>query len=111
MAAGAEIEVDVFSGQPNPRGTLTAAQTAELLEGVRAAPLTEAPTGAPGLGYRGYVVRPVGGPMLRVHGGLIRDESSGETRLDVGRRLERRLADWAAAFVPPAMATWLRDAE
>ena len=78
---------------------------------MQAASLTETPNGAPGLGYRGYVVRPVGGPTLRVHGGLIRDESSGETRLDVGRRLERRLANWAAPFVPPAMATWLRDAE
>jgi hypothetical protein len=111
MAAGAEIEVDVYSGQPNPRGTLTAAQTAELLAAVQAAPLADPPIGAPGLGYRGYVVRPVGGPTLRVHGGLIRDESSGETRLDVGRRLERRLADWAAPFVPPRMASWLRDAE
>ncbi len=111
MATPAELEVDLYSGQPNPRGRLTTEQTGQLL-GQLAAPIVAASLPDPGLGYRGFVVHLDGGSRtLRVFRGVIRDEGSGATRLDVDRQLERRLADWAAAFVPPEMAEWLRTAD
>ena len=111
MVAPAEIEVDVFSGRPNPRGALTVEQTDEIATRL-AAPIIPLEAPVPGLGYRGFLVHLDGGRRtFRVFRGVIRDERSGDTRLDADRQLERRLAEWAAAFVPAAMAEWLRTAD
>lgn len=86
--ATADVELDVFSGVPNPGWTLTDAQTAHLLAMVAALSSTEtAPRSGNQLGYRGMVVR-AAATELRLHDGIV----------DVGGTLysdpERRVARW-----------------
>ena len=52
-----QVELDIFSGRPNPVWGLTGAQIDEMGEIVRTLPLaTEEPPAQPGLGYRGFIV-------------------------------------------------------
>ena len=51
----ATIEVDVFSGRPNPIWQPTEAQVAELLKRVRSLPEAEATPLPDALGYRGFI--------------------------------------------------------
>lgn len=53
----ATIEVDVFSGKPNPAWQPTDAQVAELLKKVKTLPETQANALPDNLGYRGFVAR------------------------------------------------------
>ncbi|MEV6691404.1 hypothetical protein AB0M35_08040 [Micromonospora sp. NPDC051196] len=54
-----DVELDVFSGRPNPRWTLSATQRAHLIDQLRAGsvPLLSAAAGESRLGYRGFVLR------------------------------------------------------
>lgn len=53
-----EVELDVFSGRPNPRWTLTPPQRDELIDQLRAGavPLLAVDAGEPRLGYRGFIL-------------------------------------------------------
>lgn len=79
------VELDVFSGRPNPGWELTAAEAAELAR--RLAGLAPSATGPaePGLGFRGYrivnregltglphEIRVFGGALTTLDGGHIR---------------------------------------
>jgi hypothetical protein len=56
-----QIEMDIFSGRPNPRWTLTKQQMAEWNNLLQELPEGEANVESPpGLGYRGFIVAPVG---------------------------------------------------
>jgi hypothetical protein len=95
------VELDFFSGEPNPRWTLSASEQTEI-----EAELSHAEPTAPvewfaGLGYRGFVVSSAAGrpsaPELRIGHGLIRHRA-GETLTywkDPDRRAERRLLQTA----------------
>lgn len=51
------VELDIFSGNPNPRWTLTPKEENELIARVMAEPsLTSPPKSAGGLGYRGFTI-------------------------------------------------------
>ncbi|MFI7419574.1 hypothetical protein [Nonomuraea sp. NPDC049684] len=56
-----EVELDIFSGMPNPTWTLTYEEEGELTERIRAVPQQVSPLHtsgeAFGLGYRGFIVR------------------------------------------------------
>jgi len=54
----ADVELDVFSGRPNPRWTLSPAQRADLIDQLRAGtiPLLAADSGESRLGYRGFIL-------------------------------------------------------
>jgi hypothetical protein len=107
----AEIEIDVFSGRPNPRGQLTPEQTEELIAALDQ-PITGTPLPDVGLGYRGIIIDlGPGRETFRVFRGVIREEASMVTRSDDERRLERQVAQWARAFLAPAMAEWLLTAD
>lgn len=86
------VELDVFSGRPNPRWTLAGEPLAEIVRSVRAGMMTEAnpPTH---LGYRGFVLRG-GGEQARVFGGAVhlRTVSGIEVRRDEARLEELLLA-------------------
>ena len=51
------VELDAFSGRPNPTWTLTAAEAGEVLERLRGLPAASASIPDLGLGYRGFVLR------------------------------------------------------
>jgi hypothetical protein len=56
MAANIIVQVDIFSGRPNPSWTLDATDSAEVRKQIAGLPKTEAPTSSPGLGFRGFVL-------------------------------------------------------
>jgi hypothetical protein len=52
-----EVEVDVYSGRPNPRWELSSQQAEELLKKLRSLPARESAASlSDGLGYRGLIV-------------------------------------------------------
>ncbi len=96
MTASVNVELDIYSGRPNPAWRLPPPEAAAFVE--RLAALAEA---APGgaelpLGYRGFVVRVAQGgeaSELRVRGGLVRLDRAGRVAwyADPGRAMERLL--------------------
>jgi hypothetical protein len=88
-----DIELDAFSGRPNPRWTIAGAEAAEIENKV--ADLndkTEAPD-LPGLGFRGYVVT-AGGWSARVfHGRVQRAETWYRDTAGIESTLKRQAAD------------------
>ncbi len=58
-AALVRVELDIFSGRPNPRWTLTSVQRGELIDQLRAGtiPLLTVEAGESRLGYRGFILR------------------------------------------------------
>jgi hypothetical protein len=89
------VELDVFSGRPNPEWRLTGAAREQLLKLLRASPTSQSRSGPEsGLGYRGFVVRILSGATkLRMHvgGGIV--EWEGFYGRDDGRKIEKWLVD------------------
>jgi hypothetical protein len=66
------VELDVFSGRPNPRWELDEPSSRKLRElQSRLTRAREAPAEPPGLGYRGFVYSDAGG-QVRVYRGYVR---------------------------------------
>lgn len=67
--AAMQVELDIFSGRPNPVWELTAAERAKLKSMVRGASPSQSTIDVPGLGYRGFVVH--GPDQIRIYRGQI----------------------------------------
>lgn len=108
-----EVEIDIYSGRPNPRFTLKAAQTAELERRIAALPPLANANPSTGLGYRGVVVRGSGAFVeLVVSAGTItiRDRSGRTTqKSDPGRELERWLVEAGAGDLEQGELAFIRD--
>jgi len=113
------VEVDVFSGVPNPKWTLDADSAARLA--TLASHLTPAPDGTapsdPGLGFRGFVVRgldlgsvsgsPGADATLQVRGDEV-VATAGDKQLlftDPGHEMYTMLRDLALDHVPSDIAS------
>jgi hypothetical protein len=87
------VELDIFSGRPNPQWQLSedlAAQVVRLLESLELAASHNRPN-PPGLGYRGFRLSDPGGLHYWAYGGLV---VGGTTVLaDPTRMLERFLLE------------------
>jgi hypothetical protein len=111
-----QIELDAFSGRPNPRWELTGAEAEEFLERLRALEPTGGSTAAgDGLGYRGFIARPNGEPSdglgeIRIYGGTVLAQRGGraERLSDPGRGLERWLLDTARGHVAEPVLSHVR---
>lgn len=70
MATPTTVELDVWSGRPNPTWTLSLEEGAELEKRLHGLEPAERGKELPGLGYRGFVLE---GPAreIRVFGGTI----------------------------------------
>ncbi len=76
------VELDVFSGRPNPTWTLSPEETAALAALLKDLPRSDTPAGEGGLGYRGFIIsnpgRAAGLPArIRVGGGVVTMEENG----------------------------------
>lgn len=84
------VELDVFSGKPNPTWQLSTEEVAELASRLRSMPLAREPFVEGALGYRGFVItngeEPIGLPaQIRVFKGVVvtTDERSTKQYQDV----------------------------
>ncbi|HEV2720064.1 MAG TPA: hypothetical protein VG323_08600 [Thermoanaerobaculia bacterium] len=83
------VELDIFSGRPNPRwrlGDAEAARVRELIDALAPAPAA-APPEPPGLGYRGFRIDDV----ATAYSGVVR--MRGRVLADPQRRVERFLLE------------------
>jgi hypothetical protein len=95
-ATRATVEIDVYSGMPNPAWELTSAETASFVKQLAELSPTSRVAMSSRLGYRGFIVSLQQGTRerwIRVHGGIVqinREPASSYAR-DTQRRLERWL--------------------
>jgi hypothetical protein len=112
-----QIELDAFSGRPNPRWELTRAQETEFQKRLHALKKSRASAVVgDGLGYRGFVVRPNGQPVngydqVRLYRGtvVVRRGDHSETYSDPERGLERWLLDSARGHVDESALRRIRS--
>ena len=74
-----EIELDAFSGRPNPKWVASPARAASISRGLSSLPDAPARPEPDHLGYRGFIVRQ-GGMHARVYGGHVIVSANGTTR-------------------------------
>lgn len=105
--AAAEVELDIFSGRPNPAWTLSQEETGQLLGRLENLPGTDAQPDEGKLGYRGFVISfkdPQGRVMrARIHEGTVERSAGGSTEYfaDEDRGLERWLLKASASRLSP----------
>ena len=99
MPVTVEVELDIFSGRPNPAWALSPAEAAAFLARLRELP-PAAPRALLGqLGYRGFIVDVSDGlqaSRVHVQDGIVHTTSPGaaaSAHSDTGRALERWLLD------------------
>ncbi len=96
MPVCADVELDIFSGMPNPTWIMTNAEVDSLVKQLAALPPTSARELSGNLGYRGLIVRVTNGAdtqFIRIQNGTVHI-SRGVTNIyacDVERALERWL--------------------
>ncbi|MCP2259810.1 hypothetical protein LX15_003519 [Streptoalloteichus tenebrarius] len=111
-----EIEVDLYSGRPNPRLPLGGEAAAELVRRLAALSSTAHGSPATGLGYRGIRIvnesdeHPFAEVVVSRGVVVVRDRQGGERRLgDPDRALESWLVDVVAAGLEPDTARYVRE--
>ena len=93
------VELDIFSGRPNPTWTLSAGETAELKRRLADLPPSAKAPQPPPLGYRGFVMTRTGGvegdldlpQAVRVFAGVLEVEQDRRTE---HLRDEERIEEW-----------------
>jgi hypothetical protein len=96
MPARVEVELDIFSGMPNPTWVLTNAEADSFEEQLAAMSRTSATELSGNLGYRGFIVQVTQGAntqLIRIQTGIVHI-SIGATNVyayDEDRELERWL--------------------
>lgn len=104
----ARVELDVFSGRPNPTWTLTDVDDAALRQRLRALPAAAPATLHSDLGYRGLIVHlqeADASRVVRIQRGHVRTEGPAPApdRADAGRALERWLLETGRGDLEPAV--------
>jgi hypothetical protein len=105
VSAHTEVELDVFSGMPNPTWVLTEADSEGLARRLARLPRVAVCELSGRLGYRGLVVTVVDGPgtrRLRVHAGCVQiaERRAISHARDEGRELERWLISTGRPRLP-----------
>ncbi|HKO55472.1 MAG TPA: hypothetical protein VJ276_06300 [Thermoanaerobaculia bacterium] len=86
------VELDVFSGRPNPQWQLGKPESARLVHLIDSLEPADGPPPAPaGLGYRGFRIRDAGGASWRAYRGFV--EARDRMLADPRRRVERFLLE------------------
>src|SRR5271168_1368039 len=96
MLARCEVELDIFSGMPNPTWILTNDEAGSFVKQLAALPRASARKLSGNLGYRGFIVqctRGAGTQWIRIQNGIVHVSKDGETvyAFDKNRELERQL--------------------
>ena len=96
MPARCEVELDIFSGMPNPTWVLTDAETDGFVNQLAALAPTSAAELSGNLGYRGFIVQVTqvtGTQLIRIQTGLVHisTDATNVYVSDEDRKLERWL--------------------
>jgi len=105
-----QVELDVFSGRPNPTWNLSEREATEFQNRLAALPPAPPAERMPGLGYRGLVVRNAGGQVagmdsIAVGDGIASSHSHARAHYfrDEGRELEKWLLSTGESHLDPAL--------
>ena len=106
MFAHVVVELDIFSGMPNPTWVLTDAEAAKFLRQLDAQPRASAREEAGNLGYRGFIVEVTQGAAhrkIRVQKGTVHSSTGGTSAYtrDEGREMERWLLETGNPHLEP----------
>ena len=104
MAVLCEVELDIFSGAPNPTWSLTDAEADSFLKRLAALRRTTPGQFSGKLGYRGFIVQCRQGSdawQVRLHNGIvdITQAAMNSYADDEARRLERWLLDTGKPYL------------
>jgi hypothetical protein len=75
-----EVELDAFSGRPNPKWTLSPEKASEFLTKIKSLPVAGDAPHIPDLGFRGFILKS-GDGLMRVYGGRVVIETPGASRI------------------------------
>ncbi len=97
------VELDIFSGRPNPEWELQEHEVAELESIIKRSSPSQGKVDPPGLGYRGFIVYLP--DTVRIYKGQIFDERDwSDNRLaDVGIKLDLWLLEIGRTHLDPAV--------
>lgn len=106
MAAHCQVELDIFSGMPNPTWTLSNADADAFVRQIAALTRSPAQALAGNLGYRGFIVQCVqdgGAQVVRVQAGVVQIDEGAERAFarDPMRTLERWLLETGKTHIKP----------
>lgn len=115
VPASARVELDIYSGRPNPSWTLPAPATADFVRLLTTLPATAPFEAAAPLGYRGFVVTWQDSSAQQaaiVQSGRVKWTSDGRSRylVDSGRSLERWLLESGRDHLDPAVSSMVDQA-
>lgn len=96
MAAQIVVELDIFSGMPNPTWTLSGDDANAAVEKLAALAPMRSGTLTTNLGYRGFVLQLMNGPaseVIHIWNGIVQRTRAGQQRYfrDVDRQVEKWL--------------------
>ena len=108
MSARCEVELDIFSGVPNPTWILTNAEADSFVNQLDALPPTSPRELSGNLGYRGFIVQCTQGAdtqWIRIQAGTIHilKDMKKIYACDEDRRLERWLLDLGKLHLRPEL--------
>jgi hypothetical protein len=100
-----EVELDIFSGRPNPTWTLSAEQAETLMRRLASLPPASPRELSGNLGYRGFMVQcseGAGSRLIRVQKGIVELAQGAKTDYaeDKDRELERWLLNSGKSHLP-----------
>ena len=110
-SSGSTVELDIFSGVPNPMWVLSAAEASDLTSRIsRLDPTVAAGQRPDNLGYRGFIVQIAAGSSaslqtIRAHKGIVVVVDSRETAYY--RDPQRQIELWLLATAKPALGDGL----
>jgi hypothetical protein len=104
MAPHCEVELDIFSGMPNPTWVLTDAEADTLMDALGSLPRTSDRELSGDLGYRGLIVRCGHGSdeqVIRIQAGIVQITAHGSalSASDERRQLERWLHETGMPYI------------
>ncbi len=104
MAPRCEVELDIFSGMPNPTWILADAEADSFLKQLAALPPAPARQLSGNLGYRGFIVQVAEGggtELVRIQAGTVHISRGATTiyALDADRALERWLLNMGKPYL------------
>jgi hypothetical protein len=116
QANAMQVELDAFSGRPNPVWELRGGSAEKILERLRKLqPAPQSSSDEAGLGYRGFVLRPNGGSLngydeIRIIHGRVFARHAGRSLVlsDNQGTLEQMLLESAKPYVSDAAMQYIR---